>query len=191
MSRARPWSTILALMVWLGLPGASHAVSFALTEAEQAAAIKLGEQSVESEDFGGEWKLSAAGGEVMIMTPFHRLALAARQAAFKKRPLRPRDVQTVLREDKDRLVVWVSLHGPRTDFARYFEPVLTFSGGVVPAIFVQNERTAMAQPDGVFLARNVYGFLARTIPPKAPVVLVVKNGDAEVARFTVNLGGMR
>ena len=191
MSRARPWSTILAFVLWLGAPGASHAVSFALTEAEQAAAIKLGEQSVETEDFGGEWKLSAPGGEVTVMTPFHRLALAARQAAFKKRPLRPRDVQTVLREDKDRLVVWVSLRGPRTDFARYFEPVLTFHGGVVPAIFVQNERTAIPQPSGVFLAQNVYAFPARAIPPKGPVVVVVKSGDAEVARFTLNLGGMR
>jgi hypothetical protein len=100
-------------------------------------------------------------------------------------------VQSVLREQKDRLVFWVALPGPRPDFARFYEPTLNVGGAVVAAAFVQNERTAATQPDGRFLARNVYAFPIRGIPPTAPVVLIVRSGETEVARFPVNLGGMR
>lgn len=182
-----------ACVLALGLTtvGGADGASFSLTEAEQAAAIAFGAESVESEDLGGEWTVSGSHGEVTVMTPFHRLALAARHAAHKKTTLRPREIQGLVRESKERVVLWVSLHGPRVNFARHFAPTLSVGGTVVLPTLVQNEHTALAQPDGRFLARCVYWFPTRGVPPTAPVVLVVRGGQAEVARFTLNLASMR
>ena len=179
---------VLALV--LNGVGGAAAASFSLTDAEQAAAIALG-QSVEGDELGREWKVSGRDGEVTVMTPFHRLALAARQAADRKATLRPREIQGLVREGRDRIVLWVSLHGPRVDFARHFAPTLSAGSSTVLPSLVQNEHTALAQSDGRFLARCVYAFPARSIPPAAPVVLIVRGGGAEIARFTVNLGTMR
>ncbi|HUG38197.1 MAG TPA: hypothetical protein VML54_14665 [Candidatus Limnocylindrales bacterium] len=174
----------------VGIGGAAGA-SFSLTEAEQAAAIAFGAESVDSEDLGREWKVTGNQGEVTVMTPFHRLALAARQAAYKKTTLRPREIQGLVRDGRERVVLWVSLQGPRVDFARHFAPTLSVGGNVVLPSLVQNEHTALAQPDGRFLARCVYSFPTRGVPPTAPVVLVVRGGQAEVARFTLDLASMR
>jgi hypothetical protein len=192
-SWARAIGGACACVLALGLTavGGADGASFSLTEAEQAAAIAFGAESVEPEDLGREWKVSGSHGEVTVMTPFHRLALAARQAAYKKRTLRPREVQGLLRESRERVVFWVSLQGPRVDFARRFEPTLSIGGSVVLPSLVQNEHTALAQPDGRFLARCVYSFPTRSIPPTAPVVLMVRGGQTEVARFTLDLGSMR
>ena len=189
-SRALHACAGLALL-GVALAAVGHAASFTLGDAEQKAAIAMGEQSAASEEFGREWTVTGRDGEVTVVTPFHRLALAARHAAFKKTTLRPRDVQNVLKETRDRMAFWVSLTGSRADFARQLEPTLTVGGAAVLPSFVQNERTALAQPDGRFLARCVYSFPTRGIPPGAPLVLVVRNGEAEVARFAVNLASMR
>jgi hypothetical protein len=192
-SWARATRRACASVLALGLTavGGADGASFSLTEAEQAAAITLGAQSAESEDFGREWKVSGSQGEVTVLTPFHRLALAARQAAYKKTTLRPREIQGLVRDSRDRVMFWVSLQGPRVDFARRFEPVLSVGGNEVLPSLVQNEHTALAQPDGRFLARCVYSFPTRGLPPTAPVVLIVRGGQTEVARFTLDLASMR
>lgn len=181
---------VLACSVW-ACPAA--AASFTLTEPEQAEAIKLGERSVTAEDvFGAEWTQTSSAGEATVMTPFHRLALAARQNAFKQKPMTPADVDKILREDKGRLVFWVSVRGPRGDFARFYEPVLLAGGTELKPSFVQNERSALREPDGRYLARCVYGFSTTTLNPKGRVVLVVRDRDGkEVARFSVDLAAIR
>ncbi|PYM07820.1 MAG: hypothetical protein DMD82_04780 [Candidatus Rokuibacteriota bacterium] len=145
-----------------------------------------------AETFGSEWVQSTGAGEVTVMTPFHRLALAARQAAFKQNTMKPADVEKLLREDRGRLVFWVSLRGPRGDFARFYEPVLQVGAGELRPSFVQNERSALRQPDGRYLARSVYGFSTATLGTTAGVVLVVRDPDGnEVARFPVDLASIR
>jgi hypothetical protein len=126
------------------------------------------------------------------MTPFHRLALAARRATFKQTPLAPRDIENTLREDKGRLVFWATLRGARVDFARFYVPALFVGGREVRSTFVQNERTALRQADGTYLARCLYGFATETVDPRARAVLVVRDPDGrDVARFPVDLATMR
>ncbi len=189
----RAWLVALVLLVGAAWGRAGGAVSFSLTEREQAEAIRFGERSVTIEDaFGTEWSQTAPAGELTVMTPFHRLALGARQAAFKQSPMKPADVLKLLREDKGRLVFWVSLHGPRGDFARFYEPALIVGGSELRPSFVQNERSALREPDGRYLARSVYGFPTTTLNPKGRVVLLVRDqGGREVARFSVDLASIR
>ena len=182
----------LVLLACAARSAPAAAVSFTLTDREQAEAIHVGERSVTAETFGSEWVRSTGAGEVTVMTPFHRLALAARQAAFKQNTMKPADVEKLLREDKGRLVFWVSLRGPRGDFARFYEPVLLIGEGELRPSFVQNERSALRQPDGWYLARCVYGFPTATLSPTARVVLVVRDPDGnEVARLPVDLVSIR
>ncbi len=182
----------LVLLACAARSAPAAAVSFTLTEREQAEAIHVGERSVTAETFGGEWVRSTGAGEVTVMTPFHRLALAARQAAFKQNTMTPADVEKLLREDRGRLVFWVSLRGPRGDFARFYEPVLQVGAGELRPSFVQNERSALREPDGRYLARSVYGFSTATLGTTAGVVLVVRDPDGnEVARFPVDLASIR
>src|SRR5439155_91192 len=108
----------LVLLACAARSAVAAAVSFALTEREQAEAIHVGERSVTAETFGSEWVQSTGAGEVTVMTPFHRLALAARQAAFRQNTMKPADVEKLLREDRGRLVFWVSLRGPRGGVGR-------------------------------------------------------------------------
>src|SRR5207244_1214517 len=82
----------LVLLACAARSAPAAAVSFTLTEREQAEAIHVSERSVTAETFGSEWVQSTGAGEVTVMTPFHRLALAARQAAFKQNTMKPADV---------------------------------------------------------------------------------------------------
>jgi hypothetical protein len=171
----------------------AEAASLALTPAEEEEAIRLGARSITSDTFGAEWRVGADGSEsVTVITPFHRLALAARHAAFKNEPLKPQDRERMLRELRDRLMLWVSLLGPREDFARYLAPRLVVGDQEIPPLVVQNERTAIRQDDGRYLARNVYWFPAKELNGAARPTLLVRNPDGQVvARFSLDLGKMR
>jgi hypothetical protein len=185
---------VVALVACAVLRTPATAASFVLTAKEQEEAIRMGERSVISETFRGEWSTAnEAGDDITVLTPFLRLALAARQAAFKQKPMTPADVDKVLREDRERLIFWVTLRGPRGDFARFYSPGLVAGGGgEFRPTFVQNERSALRQSDGRYLARCVYGFATETLSPRGRVVLVVRDQDGkEVTRFVVDLATVR
>ena len=172
--------------------GEAAAASFTLSEAERRAALQVGERSITAEDFDREWRVSGDGGEVAVLTPFHRLAVAARHAAFKHEPLEPSEVERVIKKDAGRLIVWVSLRGRRQDFARYYAPRLVQGTREIGPAFVQNERTALLQDDGVYLARCVYGFPVRDLDGRASVALIVADIEGrDVSRFTIDLASMR
>jgi hypothetical protein len=182
---------VLIVAVAIAL-GEAAAASFTLSEAERGAAMQLGERSITSEDFDREWRVGSDGGEVVVLTPFHRLAVAARHAAFKKEPLEPSEVERVIKKDAGRLLVWVSLRGRREDFARYYAPRLVQGTREIRPAFVQNERTALPQDDGAYLARCVYGFPVRDLDARAPVALIVADAEGrDVSRFTIDLARMR
>jgi len=175
------------------------AASFVLDEHEAGRAVAVGQQSVTRETpFDAEWRVTNAVGEIAtVVTPFYRIALAARHAAFKNEPLSPTEREKLLREHKDRLPVWVLLRGSREDFARYYAPRLVVGdreGGereIAPS-FVQNERTALKQDGGTFLARCVYGFPTKEITGTSRGTLVVRDAEGrEVSRFALDLARMR
>ena len=91
------------------------------------------------DEFGGEWRQKNPAGETMeVMTPFHRLALAARNAAFKNEALKPKDIDSAVKESANKLTVWVTLRGTRPDFARFYTPAGTSiqAKGITPDIEV-------------------------------------------------------
>jgi hypothetical protein len=186
---------IRALLVLAALAVASDALaaSFTLTDADKRAAIRTGERSVTTEAFDREWRVTNGGGETAtVVTPFHRLTVAARHATFKNDPLKPAEVDRVLKEDAGRLVVWVNLRGRAEDFARFYVPRLEAGDRQIKATFVQNERTAARQEDGAYMARCVYGFPIQDLTGKARVALVVADPDGhDVSRFTIDLASMR
>lgn len=170
------------------------AASFSLTARETQEAIRFGQRSVVNEDFGREWKTTNTSGETLtVVTPFFRLAQAARNAAFKPGTLKQREIDSLLREHRDRLVFWAHLRGGREDFARWYRPVLLVqSKGEIKPSFVQNERTAIRQGEGRFVSRSIYAFPTNDLDGKSRVALVVRDHDEqEVARFTVDLSAMR
>ena len=172
--------------------GEAAGASFVLSEADRRAAIRVGEGSTTSEDFDREWRVTGDGGEVTVLTPFHRLAVAARHAAFKNKPLEPSEVERVIKKDAGRLIVWVSLRGRREDFARHYAPRLLQGTREIRPAFVQNERTALPQDDGVYLARCVYGFPVSDLNGGARVALIVADVEGrDVSRFTIDLASMR
>lgn len=174
-------------------PGVVGAATLALTESQQQEAIEAGERSVTVDAFDAEWRVTGAAGETAtVMTPFHRLAVAARHAAFNKKPLKPGEPAKILKENRDRLVFWLTLRGTSQDFARYYVPRLMVGDREIKASFVQNERTAMRLEDGGYLARCVYGFPTKDVKGRERVALVVGNGDGrDVSRFTIDLDRMR
>jgi hypothetical protein len=183
----------------VALAAVAEAASFALDEGELRRAVALGERSATTDTaFDTEWRVTNATGEVaVVVTPFHRIALAARHAAFKKEALTAPERDKILREQKDRLTVWVLLRGPREDFARHYAPrfIVTGPGAaereILPS-FVQNERTALKQDGGIFHARCVYGFPVKEITGASRGALVVRDADGqEVSRFAVDLSRMR
>ena len=184
---------LLLVAAVLALGSEARAASFTLTDADKRAAIRTGERSVTAEAFDREWRVSNGGGEnAMVVTPFHRLAVAARHAAFKNEALKPKDITRVLKEDAGRLVLWVNLRGRSEDFARHYVPRLESGERQIRASFVQNERTAVKQDDGAFMARCVYGFPIQDLTGTARVALVVADGDGrDVSRFTIDLAAMR
>lgn len=188
---------LLGLGVFLaGLLGSAplSAASFSLTERETAAAIQVGQRSVVSEEFGQEWRVDGANGSsVTVLTPFHRLALAARNAAFKKEALKRREIEDLLKAQRGKLLFWARLHGAREDFARWYQPVLAAPGReTIAPSFVQNERTALRVDDSRYLARCLYTFSTAGLSPKGKITLRIQNHDGkDVERFTVDLGAMR
>ena len=170
------------------------AASLTLSEPQQAEALRVGQRSVTTESpFDREWRVENPSGErVTVMTPFYRLAMASRNAAFKNEPLKPQDRDKVLQEVRERLVVWVELHGPREDFARYYAPRLLASDREIEPAFVQNERTGLRRANGSFLARSVYAFPNREITGDSKLTLVIKNPEGQlISRFAIDLAKMR
>lgn len=170
------------------------AASFFLTPEEARDAIRVGQQSVVSEEFGKEWQVANPNGESLtVLTPFHRLALAARNAAFKKEALKPREVEALLKEHGGKLLFWARLHGSRVDFARWYQPVLLLPDKAeIKPSFIQNERTALRLEDGRYLARCLYSFPTQRLRPTDRVTLLIRDPDSKhVARFMLDLSTMR
>ena len=195
MCRRRYTFLVIAVMGFaLAIGQPVGAVSFSLTPAERDDAIRAGRRSVVSSDFGAEWRVAgdSPGQSLVVMTPFHRLALAARNAAFKGEELRPRDIDSLVRDQEGKLVLWATMRGTRPDFARFYAPLLNRGQQEIKPSFTQNERTALREEDGSYTARCMYVFPAAEVDAKGKVVLVVKDQEAKpVARFTVDLAGMR
>ena len=184
---------ILATLAVLAQVGTAGAASLTLGQGQLQEAVEFGERSITRETLGDEWRVRNAAGDVaIVITPFHRLALAARQAAFRREPLKPKDRERVLKEDQDRLVFWVELKGPREDFARFYAPRLIAGARNVEPSFTQNERTPARREDGKFLARCVYSFPTKVLSGTSKVVLVVRDGDGrDVTSFSIDLASMR
>ena len=187
----RPAVGLLVLL--LTGPSAAAAASFSLEPQQRSDALRVGAQSITRDSFDAEWRVAnQAGDSLTIITPFHRLVLAARNAAFKNEPMKEREPEKLLREQQDRLVIWANLRGPREDFARFLAPRLVLGDREIDPTFVQNERTAMRLEGGSYLARCVYGFPVKEITPKSRVILVVRDPDGrDVSRFTIDLASMR
>ena len=185
---------MLSVGVCLTVMRSVAAASFTLTPTERTDAISLGRQSVTSEEFDGEWKVrgDSPGQTLLVVTPFHRLALAARNVAFKSQQLKPKDIDALVKDYEGTLTLWATLKGAKADFARFYAPVLANGSDEVKATFVQNERTARREDDGSFTARCMYVFPTGTLNAKDKITLIVKNSDSQpVAKFTVDLAAMR
>jgi hypothetical protein len=169
------------------------ALLFTLTPRDRDEAVRAGRRSITDENWGGEWRVDAGAGQlVTVMTPFHRLALVARNSAFQDRELKPRDVETALKDQEGKLVLWATLRGPRVDFARHYAPTLVARQQEIKASFTQNERTAIRGEDGQYTARCLYVFPAEGVDPKSTVTLLVRDvEERQVAKFTVDLSSMR
>ncbi len=185
---------VLSMGVYLLVVGSLDAASLTLTPQQRAAAVEMGKQSIISDRFGGEWSVSGegAGEALVVMTPFHRLALAARNSAFKNEELKPKDVDALMREQEGKLTLWATLKGGKADFARFYTPLLVSGQQQIKATFTQNERTARREDDGGYTARCLYVFPAERLKPGEPLTLIVKDtDDKQVAKFTVDLSAMR
>jgi hypothetical protein len=183
----------IGIILWPTIGQPAAAASFTPGERERQDAIALGRRSVVSEEFGAEWQARNASGETLIvMTPFHRLALAARNAAFKGEALKPKDIDNAVKETGGKLTVWVTLKGGTPDFARFYAPLLLDGKTEIKPSFVQNERTALRAEDGAYAARCLYVFPAAGLSGTGRFTLVVRNPDEkEVSTFTVDLSAMR
>ena len=185
---------VVAILGWLLAATPVGAALLTLTEAQQADALRAGQRSVTAETgFDAEWRVDNAAGESLtVITPFYRLALAARNAAFKNEAVKPHDQGKILEELKDRLMFWVQLHGARADFARYYAPRLLVGDLEVEPVFVQNERTGLRQANGSFLARSIYAFPTKGVAGNAKVALVIRDSEGQLkSRFAVDLAKMR
>jgi hypothetical protein len=183
---------VLAVVAATLASGSAQAASFTLSESERRAAISAGERSITAEAFDREWRVSNGGESATVLTPFHRLVAAARHAAFKNQTISPSQVSRVLKQDAGRLVVWVQLRGKREDFARHYRPRLLAGAREIKPAFVQNERTALRQEDGVYVARCVYAFPLRDLDGRARVTLRIADAEGrDVSRFAIDLSTMR
>lgn len=191
--RARGPATAALLTVTLLGGAPALAASFTLSPSDQEAALRVGQRSVTNDAFDVEWRVAnGAGDSVMVVTPFHRLVLAGRHAAFRNEKLPPDEPARLLREQQDRLIVRAQLRGPREDFARYLSPRLVVGEREVEPAFVQNERTAGRLESGAYLARCVYGFPTRDLTGRSRVLLIVRDPEGrDVSRFTIDLARMR
>ncbi len=95
-----------------------------------------------------------------MLTPFHLLVMAARHATFKNDPLKPAELDKLLR-GQDKTGSWSSatLRGPREDFAqRYIAPGCSRA---IARSSPPSSRTSArrdAPEDGAYLAQCTYGF---------------------------------
>ena len=193
------WVVSTVVLAWLPCviagPGAraAAAASFTLTDAQKQQALSFGARSVTQTVFDAEWSVQNGAGErATVLTPFHRVALAARHAAFRNEPLKPSEPERVLSQERDRLVLLAELRGRREDFARFYVPELRVGDQTLKALFVQNERTALKQEGDRYLARCRYEFPAKELSGTARVSLVVRDADGrETSRFTIDLASMR
>ncbi|PYM17923.1 MAG: hypothetical protein DMD81_07505 [Candidatus Rokuibacteriota bacterium] len=188
-------SVVLASLTCLAAASGARALaaSFALSEPQKQAALAFGARSTTQSVFDAEWNVANGAGErLSVLTPFHRLAVAARHATFRNEPLKPDEPERMLNQQRDRLVVLVELRGPRADFARFYVPELRVGDHVVKALFVQNERTALKQEDDRYLARCRYEFPNKELSPTARVVLIVRDANGrQTSAFTIDLAAMR
>jgi hypothetical protein len=199
LRRTRGLAACLAVALALGLlgaPGGALALVGDLTAAGIRQAIEAGIASVTQEEFAEEWQLRLPGGEdVVVSTPFSRLALAARQAAMKSESLTEKQQQEQVDRGKGRIQFMVTMRGgPAGTFARFYQPALLVNGREVKATFVQNERTPLPQEDGRLAARNVYVFPLEGLPTNGVVTLVVRGAppaQAEVLRAKLDFGKFR
>lgn len=169
------------------------ALLLALSPRDREEAVRAGRRSITDEHWGGEWRVDAGAGQLLtVMTPFHRLALAARNSAFQDRELKPREVESTVKDQEGKLVFWATLRGGRVDFARHYAPVLVSRQQEIKASFTQNERTALKGEDGQYTARCLYVFPGAGVDPKSTVTLLVRDiEDRQVAQFRVDLSSMR
>ena len=136
--------------------------------------------------------MSQGGESVTVLTPFHRLVVAARHAAFKNEPVTPSEVSRVLRQDAGRLVMWVQLRGKREDFARHFAPKRPGRHPRDQAL-LRAERAHGPAPGG----RRLRGPLRVRLPlrdlnGRDRLALRVADSDGrDVSRFTIDLSTMR
>ncbi|HSE92911.1 MAG TPA: hypothetical protein VLF19_06365 [Methylomirabilota bacterium] len=172
---------------------AAGAASLTLGDPARQEALRVGQRSVTSETFGTEWRVVNGGGEsVSVMTPFHRLALAARHSAFKNEPLNSRDQDRLVNDLRDRLMLWVELHGDKEDFARFLAPRLSVGDRIIQPSIVQNERTAIRGEGGRYLARCVYWFPVKDVDGDSRVTLLIQTPEGqERTRFEIDLAKMR
>ncbi|MBI1846319.1 MAG: hypothetical protein HYR86_05025 [Candidatus Rokubacteria bacterium] len=192
-SRAQALACLVAVTMAAITASDAAAAWLALTDKLQAEALRTGQKSITADVWGGEWRIEHAPGEsVTVITPFHRLAIAARNAAFENRPVKPADQEEILSALKDRLLFSVHLTGRREDFARFYAPRLLVHDLEIEPAFVQNERTALKQEGGTYLARNTYAFPVKDIDPRGKAVLLIRDQDGHpVIRFAIDFAKMR
>jgi hypothetical protein len=189
------FALVLAVVVVVtgSVAGDVRAASLQLSETERTAAVRFGTASVQSDAFGEEWRVSNGNGEaVTVLTPFHVVANAARHATFKNDPLKPADLDKLLRGHDKRLVLIVTLRGPREDFAQRYAPRLLAGDREIKPTFVQNERTAGRRDDGIYVAQCTYGFPTRDLSATTRASLVIGDGAGrDVVTFVIDLASMR
>src|SRR5262249_37438558 len=100
--RRRDQMRLCAATYLLGLlvvgPPEVLAASFTLDPEQRSDALRVGARSVTQEVFDAEWRVANPSGDsLIVLTPFHRLVIAARQAAFKNEPLKPEEPEKLLK----------------------------------------------------------------------------------------------
>jgi hypothetical protein len=184
----------LALLAW-AVHGPAPALVGDLTADGIQQAIDAGTAGLTQDDFADEWQLRLPGGEeVVVSTPFSRLAQAARQAALKNEPLTEKQRQEQIDRGKGRIQLLVTMPGPSRDFARFYQPALVVNGQEIKATFVQNERTPLPVGNRQYAARNVYVFPLEGLPKDGSITLVVRDAPPElkeVLRAKLDLGKFR
>jgi len=186
---------LLSALLLLLLARDGAALLAELSPADVQQALDAGARGATQEEFGEEWRIQLPGGEeIVVSTPFSRLAHAARQATFKGEPLTAKQLQEQIDRGKGKIQLVVRMFGRQADFARWYQPLLRVGTTDVKPTFTQNERTGVRLEDGRFAARNVYVFPVETLLPKGAVTLVVMQSPTdkkEVLRASLDLSTLR
>lgn len=188
--------SLLAALVAAGVAVApdARAILPTLSAEDVRRALDEGAKGIAKEDFGEEWQVRLPRGEeILVTTPYARLAYAARRAAFKDEPVPDKQVQEQIERGREKLQLQVTMYGRQADFARWYQAVLRVGEREVKATFTQNERTALRTEDGRFAARNIYVFPLEGLPPQGTVTLVVQHSieRREILRAPLDLSKMR